>query len=250
MNALIHHGPYFDLLHDGRDYVASQVVQHGFFDAYLKTVYDTWLLPHHTVIEVGAHIGTHTVYIARRVPRGHVYAIEPQRTLWLNLCANVWLNECENVTPVHGACYSDSCTLAAQLSETPYPANEYKASIAFAPVSAIPAAASTLSSTPPSPLTIRASCLDTFVDGLSTPVDFLKIDCEGADWEVALGAMRTIRRDRPVIIFEDNAGQIVQWTHALLPLGYHIVRMTVGNYIAFTAARADDVEAASRATEK
>ena len=52
-----------------------------------------------TVIEVGSHIGTFTVLIARQVDR--VYAIEPSRETFDYLRINCLLNRLDNVRPFH-----------------------------------------------------------------------------------------------------------------------------------------------------
>jgi FkbM family methyltransferase len=50
-----------------------------------------------TVVEVGAGIGTHTVVMAKAVGlHGKVVAIEPQRSVFQNLCANLALNSITN----------------------------------------------------------------------------------------------------------------------------------------------------------
>jgi FkbM family methyltransferase len=51
--------------------------------------------PEWTVIEAGAHIGTHTVPLSKMVKR--LFAFEPQRANYNYLCANLALNECDNV---------------------------------------------------------------------------------------------------------------------------------------------------------
>ena len=50
------------------------------------------------IIEVGSNIGSHTVFIAKEIcPEGNVYAFEPRRILFQNLCANLCINEISNV---------------------------------------------------------------------------------------------------------------------------------------------------------
>ncbi|MGE9296500.1 MAG: FkbM family methyltransferase [Puniceicoccales bacterium] len=54
--------------------------------------------PGMAVIEVGAHIGAHTVFLAQAVgASGRVFAFEPQRMAYQNLNANLALNDLENV---------------------------------------------------------------------------------------------------------------------------------------------------------
>ena len=50
------------------------------------------------ILEVGSNIGAHTVFIAKEIcPEGNVYAFEPRRVLFQNLCANLCINEISNV---------------------------------------------------------------------------------------------------------------------------------------------------------
>ncbi len=60
------------------------------------------------VVELGANLGAHTVYFAKRVgPRGAVIAFEPQRLVFQTLCANMALNQITN-TVCYWAAASDS----------------------------------------------------------------------------------------------------------------------------------------------
>jgi hypothetical protein len=50
------------------------------------------------IIEVGANVGAHTVFISRDICKhGIVYAFEPRRLLFQFLCANLVLNGLDNV---------------------------------------------------------------------------------------------------------------------------------------------------------
>src|SRR5205807_1072914 len=51
----------------------------------------------HVVLDIGAHIGAHTVPLAQLAgPGGRVLAFEPQRLLYYCLCANVVINNLNN----------------------------------------------------------------------------------------------------------------------------------------------------------
>lgn len=51
-------------------------------------------------------------------------------------------------------------------------------------------------------------------------IDLIKIDVEGHELEVLLGGLETIRRDKPVLIIEDNPRQQAAIRVLLEPLGY------------------------------
>jgi FkbM family methyltransferase len=218
------HGKHFDLIHDGRDYVVNELIKspHHFFDDFMRLAYDALIRPNDTVVEVGAHVGTHTVYLSRKAKR--VYAFEPQPRLFLNLCANLWLNDCENVVPYQTACSNRRGWMKADRPAATYDLDQRKASISFSP-----------SDREDDFLRVWACRLD---DLHFDRLDFLKIDAEGHDLEVAQGGANTIERCCPFIVFEDNAGQLVQWAEWLQPMGYDIAKIGEGNYAALPRERA------------
>src|SRR5215212_495260 len=60
--------------------------------------------PGTTVIDVGAHIGTHTLAFAKWVLDGKVIAVEPQTSVMCLLQVNCLLNGITNVEIVNAAC--------------------------------------------------------------------------------------------------------------------------------------------------
>ncbi|MSQ87477.1 MAG: FkbM family methyltransferase [Alphaproteobacteria bacterium] len=57
-----------------------------------KQSLNQFVLPDSVVIKVGAHVGTHTVALARHVGSSMVIAIEPQPEMFHLLCPNMPLN--------------------------------------------------------------------------------------------------------------------------------------------------------------
>ena len=79
-------------------YIGQAIEKYGEFCRIEGQLFDQVLRPGNFVIEVGANIGAHTVEIARRVgSTGGVFAFEPQRLVFQNLCANIALNSLLNV---------------------------------------------------------------------------------------------------------------------------------------------------------
>ena len=218
----IFNGKHFDLLYD--DVVRDSVIEHvmrskdHFFDPFLKDIYDQYVKPYHNLVEVGAHVGTHTCYLSKLA--NTVIAYEPQPALYAHLMANLWLNGCENVAVFNLACYSKTCRMKARLfADQVYDTITEKAGISFGECP------------PEGGGLIVSACR---LDDMATihRVHFLKIDAEGNDLQVALGAMRIIKDNRPTIVFEDNAAQIGRWRGLLEPLGYRIDPLDHPNYIA------------------
>jgi FkbM family methyltransferase len=54
-------------------------------------------------------------------------------------------------------------------------------------------------------ITVKTDCLDNLLPE-DQVIDFIKIDVEGAEYQVLQGAQKTIQRNKPIIIFEHGLG--------------------------------------------
>src|SRR3989339_719198 len=69
-------------------------------DAYQKNILEKGM----NIIDVGAHIGGHTIYFAEKTgPSGKVVAVEPGPENYKNLLENIELNGFKNIIPVEAA---------------------------------------------------------------------------------------------------------------------------------------------------
>ena len=79
-------------------YIGRSLDLYGEFSEGECDVFRQLIQPGWTVLELGANIGSHTVFLAKRVgPSGRVIAFEPQRIVFQTLCANIALNNLLNV---------------------------------------------------------------------------------------------------------------------------------------------------------
>jgi FkbM family methyltransferase len=62
-----------------------------------------------TAIDIGAHVGVMSIYLAKKFPFIHVYAIEPDPENYDCLKRNIALNEVTNVTVINKAISGDGC---------------------------------------------------------------------------------------------------------------------------------------------
>ncbi|MBF0587530.1 MAG: FkbM family methyltransferase [Magnetococcales bacterium] len=147
------------------------------------------LQPGQTVLDIGANIGTHTLFFSQQVTGkeqiGVVHAFEPQRLAYQMLCANLAINERLNV-------FTHQVAVGDAPGETLIPAIHPREKINF---SGLPAIGYEQGETV-SVVTI---------DGLNLPAcHLIKIDVEGMESRVLNGARETIGRYRPVIYTENN----------------------------------------------
>lgn len=79
-------------------YIGRSLDLYGEFSEGEIRVFQQLVKPGQTILEVGANIGAHTVWLAQAVgPTGVVMAFEPQRIVHQTLCANLALNNIFNV---------------------------------------------------------------------------------------------------------------------------------------------------------
>lgn len=141
-------------------------------------------------IEVGAHIGALTIPMARMVaPMGSVLAFEPQPHIYNVLCGNIALNGLTStVAPM--------CMAAgAEQGSVTVPPVDYDAENNFGGCTfAIPRDQGRQ---------IQMIALDQVTHQLGA-LRLLKVDAEGMERDVLVGAEQLIRRTRPYLYFEDD----------------------------------------------
>lgn len=183
--------------------------------------------PGTVMIDVGAHVGSHTLTMARIAgPEGRVIAFEPQRKLFRELVHNLRINGMTNAIPLRYA-VGDRPGLIEM--DPPLAGNEGGTGVGAGG----------------DPAELRT--LDSF--GLRD-VSLLKIDVEGFERHVIEGARRTILTNRPRIILEISGGEadfdlatpelrkeIVATIRAVEDFGYHVVRLTRSDFLGLPLSR-------------
>jgi len=168
-----------------------------------------FIKPGDVVIDVGANIGTHTVFFAQRVgATGQVQAFEPQRIVFQNLCANLALNGLLNVRAFHAAVAREPGTIAVPSVAYAEPGNHGGVALA--------AGAATAAGGERVPL-MR-------LDGLGLDrCRLLKIDVEGMELDVLEGGRSLVEAARPIVYVENNdaakSPALISW---LLARDYHL----------------------------
>lgn len=142
--------------------------------------------PGQAVVEVGANIGAHTLFLAQHVgPQGVVLAFEPQRMIFQVLCANMALNSIPNVFCSHAAVGARRGTVKVPSLDYTLPANYGGLSLGEDQFGEDVALVT--------------------LDGENLPrCDFLKIDVEGMEKDVIEGASKMIERHKPIMYVENN----------------------------------------------
>jgi FkbM family methyltransferase len=167
-------------------YVGRSLDLYGEFSEAETHLFRQILHPGDFVVEVGANIGAHTVFLAQLVgPTGSVMAFEPQRIVFQTLCGNLALNSITNV-----AAYQQA--VGSQLGQIVVPKIDYARQGNFGGLA--------LGGHNQGEVVTVVT-----LDSLNVrPCRFLKIDVEGMEKTVLQGAVRTIAQDKPLIYVEND----------------------------------------------
>ncbi len=120
------------------------------------------------IVDIGAAFGDYSIMMAKLYPKSKIYAFEPYSPSFDLLNINIKLNKLTNivtyniaVTPDGNDIYFDSNTL-------------------------LPGNSQTTDKKSPNVIKIKSINFQEFIDNLKTPIDILKIDCEGYEYPILL----------------------------------------------------------------
>jgi FkbM family methyltransferase len=160
-----------------------------------------------TIVDVGANVGAATLWFADRAPQATIFAVEPAAMAAESLTRNVRTNQLEaRVRVVSAALAGRTGTVYLQQS----------GSSVFARTSATASATSE---------PVPAICLADLLDRFELPeVDLLKLDCEGAEFEVLLSCDEDVLRRIRFMVGEYHASgrELVTLTRRLEDAGFAI----------------------------
>ena len=153
-------------------------------------------LPEDAVIfDVGANVGIMSLHFGKKAPLGHVYAFEPTHFAWQKLKKNLELNQdiTKNIQTIQTFISSDgkkqdeikafsSWKINKEVGLDQHPVHGGKAM---------------------STEGVPTTTIDEFVkDKKIARLDFIKIDTDGHEFDVLLGARKALQRFKPQLIFE------------------------------------------------
>ncbi len=181
--------------------------------------------PATNVVEIGANIGAHTVFLAKNLcPQGVVYAFEPRRLIFQNLCANLAVNGIDNVYTFPNAIGSERSRLYEGTISPDAHANH---------------GAYALGTIEGKGEIIDIMPLDDLLDFIQ-PTGLFKADVEGFEEQVLRGSAGLIQRDRPVLYLEndriDNSKSLIEYCWSIdYDLYWHLVPLFRPDNFANTA---------------
>lgn len=209
--------------------------------------------PDWTILDIGASIGYYTILAANKASKGVVVAVEPHPQIVEVLQRNVELHQLKNVRVVKCALSGPNSGEKVSMTEgggrggseiiqqrAPWPVRLMRS---IKDGSIVNKVARRIKPGPaPQKFEAKAQTLDDLIESLRLQrVDLLKMDIQGAEYEVLLGATKTLKDFRPILLVElhdrDNwSPETLQET--VTGYGYKIRKDGAGHT---TAIRADPV---------
>ena len=173
------------MYYDTDAFIGRSLELYGEYSEGEPAVWSQILHPGMTTIEVGANIGAHTIFLAKKLgPAGRLFAIEPQRQLYQMLQGNLALNEIKNTFVMHGAIGREMGTIAVPDVDYSKDGNFGGTSLGGISEERVP--------------------LSTIDHIAAERVHFIKIDVEGMECDVIEGATNTLRRCKPILYVEND----------------------------------------------
>jgi FkbM family methyltransferase len=176
------------------------------------------------IVDIGANSGNHSLaFSALSPPDAKIYSFEPQRKLYDFLTCMIEINQLEHKIFPYNVCLGDvSKNVFMNPLETVREGDEFNMGGLSVGIGGESSTMITLDS-----LNLEGC-------------DFMKIDVEGSEGIALMGATDTIKKYKPVIMFEHNQTKIVPSNdgHEFSPfyilsgLGYRVyIHLDWGNYI-------------------
>ena len=181
------HGRFMYYANDA--YIGRSLDHYGEYSEDEVMLWQQFVKPGMTAMDVGANIGPLTISLAKMVgPTGRVLAIEPQKQIFQMLIGNLALNELTNTVCMNGAAGDKIANLRV-------PKVDYSLVANFGGVPML------VNPDSDSDLMVPLFTIDSLK---LSQIHFIKIDVEGMEQEVVEGAAETLTKLKPVLYVEND----------------------------------------------
>lgn len=182
-------------------------------EPWMRRVIEKFQNPKGTALDIGAHIGYHTVSMSSHF--ASVVALEPDEDTFRFLKRNT--RQMANVTCINSAASSTD-------GYVPFARDN---------ISTRSLVDKSRTSGERSGLLVRCRSLDSLMGEFTSmpPVTFIKIDVEGHEREVLHGGRNLLKQQRPVIVYEDHTGETTDFLRQTFPF-YKIYPVNATNMVA------------------
>lgn len=209
---------------DPRDLIDNTVLNTGNWDAYQDPIFDRYIWPGMVTLDIGAHIGICSLKMSNR--GAHVHSFEPDPTSYKRLCKHIADNHAD-IIPYNIA-------LGSQVQMTQYgwyyPQNRGASGLIISDLYTSPIVQNNVRS---GYVGISEPVFVSTIDCLKLDnVGFIKIDTEGCDKQVMMGGEATIRKYKPIILYEAEPELAQGIEQYITSLGYIVEKLEKTDYLA------------------
>jgi FkbM family methyltransferase len=148
------------------------------------------------VLDIGSHLGYFTCIAGKLAANGTVNAFEVDPKCLLLIKKNVEKNNLKNITVNHLAVSDKNETIRIPVEEKPNPGLVIN------------------SGTQKSYIEVKSISIDDFIEQKNIQPDFIKIDVEGAEWNVLKGMKNLLKQDNLVLLIEIHAQKLKKFFNA------------------------------------
>jgi FkbM family methyltransferase len=206
------------------DMISTYVDMYGEWSEVEVELFQDILAPTSNVIEVGANIGMHTIPLSAFCHQGVVFAYEPQRPIFHLLCGNIAINNRLNIIAKNAAVGGAPGAVQIHTStyDEPWNYGAFSVEKSFSKEGQY--------NGPTAVTTVPMVKLDEDPELLAAPsIDLIKIDAEGFEPNILLGAWGLIATHKPHLFLEANDEAVVSDCLTILNAAGYIGYWVVGS---------------------
>ena len=193
------------------DIVQGVIAKSGdFFEIFNIKQANKFLKDGANILDIGANIGNHSVYYAMVRKARKIHAFEPTRDVFEVLCKNIELNSLQSIIKPHNIALGE-CDGKASIKERP--AGNLGGTSLKADTSG----------------EIIVKSLDDIQAEFDEKIDFVKIDVEGFESQVLLGAKAFLAYHKPTIMIEIHRPKFKEVSEILDSLNYKLAEKLVSS---------------------
>lgn len=211
------------------EYIGKNVLTLGRWEPHIRNVLSSIIKEGDTVIDIGANIGTHTLYMSKLVGNsGKVHAFEPESNNYNSLFFSLMINKCFNTKVYH--CGIGDCYKSMYINDIWKRTN---ISNNFGAISL------QQEQTSKEDEEISVYPLDSF---LFQSVRLIKIDAEGMEESIIKGMMTLLCECRPYIIIEIHLDNVRNMLHIMNSMEYKLFQLekTI-DFVAFPSEKEQEL---------
>ena len=203
---------YGAFLTDKNDYIGDEVCQNGVWEPEIIDVYTSLIQPHYTIVDIGAHMGFHTINFAKN--GSQIYAFEPQKHLYNQICANVFLNELNEKITCFNIGLGETNKRSSFGSLDRHNTLNWNEGYTVELINY--GGRSLEDNLGTDEIEIRT------LDSFNFTPHFIKMDVEGYELKTFQGAKQTLKKHHPILLFESFPNSKEDVFNFLKGIGYEI----------------------------